>query len=244
VTATGTPTVVVVLSGRVHTLERVARRAAALVQLWPPGEEGGHGLADVLTGATDASGRLTVSLPRHVGQVPLHYGHLSGGGRSMFYGDYVDSPAGPLFPFGHGLSYTTFAYERLRVRATTTAEPVIVSVAVTNTGGRPGTETVQLYATDDVASVVRPYRQLVGFARVPLEPGSCRDVTFTVDPSRLAFYDADMRFVCEPGRVTFRVGGSSRDVRATASAELSGEITHHRQREIVATSVTVNEPRP
>jgi beta-glucosidase len=92
--------------------------------------------------------------------------------------------------------------------------------------------------------VVRPYRQLLGFARVPLESGSCRDVTFTVDPSRLAFYDADMRFVCEPGRVTFRVGGSSRDVRATASAELSGEITHHRQREIVATSVTVNEPRP
>jgi beta-glucosidase len=244
VIATGTPTVVVVLSGRVHTLEQVARRAAALVQLWPPGEEGGHGLADVLTGATDATGRLTVSLPRHVGQVPVHHGHLSGGGRSMFYGDYVDSPAAPLFPFGHGLSYTTFAYDRMRVQATTTADPVTVSVAVTNTGARPGTETVQLYATDDVASVVRPYRQLVGFARVPLEPGACSDVTFTVHPSRLAFYDADMRFVCEPGRVTFRAGASSRDVRASAGAELSGEITPYRQREIVATRVTVNEPRP
>jgi beta-glucosidase len=243
VTATGTPTVVVVLSGRVHTLERVARHAAALVQLWPPGEEGGHGLADVLTGATDASGRLPVSLPRHVGQVPVHSGHLSGGGRSMFYGDYVDSSAAPLFPFGHGLSYTTFAYDHLRVQATTTAETLAVSVAVTNTGARPGTETVQLYATDDVASVVRPYRQLVGFARVPLEPGAGCDITFTVHPSRLAFYDDDMRFVCEPGRVTFRVGASSSDLRATASTELSGEITQHRQREIVATTMTVNDPR-
>ena len=244
ITATGTPTVVVVLSGRVHTLGRVARDAAALVQLWPPGEEGGHGLADVLTGAADASGRLPVSLPRHVGQVPLHYDHLSGGGRSMFYGDYVDSPASPLFPFGHGLSYTTFAYDDLRVNATTTSEPLTVSVAVTNTGARAGTETVQLYATDEVASVVRPYRQLVGFARVRLEPGMCRDMTFTVHPSRLAFYDADMRFVCEPGRVTFRVGASSHDVRATASAELSGRTTPYRQREIVATEVTVNERPP
>ena len=243
VTATGTPTVVVVLSGRVHTLEPVSRRAAALVQLFPPGEEGGHGLADVLTGATDATGRLPVSLPRHVGQVPLHHGHLSGGGRSMFYGDYVDSPAGPLFPFGHGLSYTTFAYDGLRVQAATTAEPVVVSLVVTNTGARPGTETVQLYATDEVASVVRPYRQLVGFTRVPLEPGECRDLTFTVHPSRLAFYDPDMRFVCEPGRVTFRAGASSHDVRATASTELSGEIAEYRQREIVATRVTLSEPR-
>ena len=242
VTATGTPTVVVVLSGRVHTLERVARHAAALVQLWPPGEEGGHGLADVLTGVTDASGRLPVSLPRHVGQVPVHHGHLTGGGRSMFYGDYSDSPAAPLFPFGHGLSYTTFAYDRVRAHATTTADPVTVSVTLTNTGTRPGTETVQLYATDEVASVVRPYRQLVGFARVPLEPGASCDVTFTVHPSRLAFYDTDMRFVCEPGRVTFRVGASSHDVRATASTELSGDVARYRQREIVATQVIVSEP--
>ena len=192
---------------------------------------------------TDASGRLPVSFPRHVGQVPVHYGHLTGGGRSMFYGDYSDSPAAPLFPFGHGLSYTKFTYDRLRAQATTTADPVTVSVAVTNTGARPGTETVQLYATDEVASVVRPYRQLVGFARVPLAPGARCDVTFTVHPSRLAFYDAGMRFVCEPGRVTFRVGASSRDVRATATVELTGDIAHYHQREIVATQVTVGEPR-
>ena len=130
----------------------------------------------------------------------------------------------------------------MRAHATTTADPVTVSVTLTNTGTRPGTETVQLYATDEVASVVRPYRQLVGFARVPLEPGASCDVTFTVHPSRLAFYDTDMRFVCEPGRVTFRVGASSHDVRATASTELSGDVARYRQREIVATQVIVSEP--
>jgi beta-glucosidase len=239
VTSTGTPTVVVVLSGRVHTLAKLADRAAALVQLWPPGEEGGHGLADVLTGAVDASGRLPVSLPRHVGQVPVYNGHLTGGGRSMLYGDYTDSPASPLFPFGHGLSYTTFAYDHLRVDATTTADVIDVTVEVSNTGTRPGTETVQLYATDEVASVVRPYRQLVGFARVPLDSGECRTVMFTVHPSRLAFYDTDMRFVCEPGRITFRAGSSSRDIRTTTNADLSGDTTPYEQREIVATRVTL-----
>jgi beta-glucosidase len=239
VSAAGTPTVVVVLSGRVHTLAGVADRAAALVQLWPPGEEGGHGLVDVLTGAVDVSGRLPVSLPRHVGQVPVYYGHLTGGGRSMLYGDYTDSPTSPLFPFGHGLSYTTFAYDHMRLRATTTRDVIEVSVDVTNTGARPGIETVQLYATDEVASVVRPYRQLVAFTRVALEPDESRRATFTVHPSRLAFYDADMKFVCEPGRVTFRAASSSRAIHASATAELAGEVTVYRQREIVATRVTL-----
>jgi beta-glucosidase len=239
VTATGTPTVVVVLSGRVHTLVGAADRASALIQLWPPGEEGGNGLVDVLTGAVDASGRLPVSLPRHVGQVPVYYRHLNGGGRSMIYGDYTDSPVSPLFPFGHGLSYTTFTYGDLRVRATTTDDVIEVSVDVTNTGNRPGTETVQLYASDEVASVVRPERQLIGFSRVTLEPDESVRITFTVHPSRLAFYDADMRFVCEPGKVTFRVGSSSQDTRATATADLDGAVTVFVQREIVATRVTL-----
>jgi len=236
---TGTPLVVIVLSGRVHTLDRVAARANALLQLFPPGEEGGHGLADVLTGAVSPSGRLPVTLPRRVGQVPIHAGVRAGGQRAMLFGDYVDAPATPLFPFGHGLSYTTFAYEGFAVRATTTTEPVEVTIAVRNAGERAGDEVVQLYCRDLVASLARPNAILVGFARVSLSAGQTRRLTFMVHPSRLAFYDPLMRFVTEPGAFAFRVGASSSDIRAEQTVLLDGEVAIYRQREIVATRVDV-----
>ena len=236
---TGTPLVVVVISGRVHTLDRVAARANAVVFVAPPGEEGGHGLADILTGASNPSGRLPVSLPRAVGQVPVYVGTRAGGDRAMFFGDYIDAPATPLFAFGHGLSYTTFAYSDLTVRGAHTDAPVEVAATVRNTGDRAGDEVVQLYCRDDAASVARPDRLLVGFARVPLDAGHTQRVTFTVDPSRLALYDSDMRFVVEPGSFTFSVGASSADVRVERSIALDGDITIHRQREIVATRVVI-----
>jgi len=236
---TGTPLVVVVISGRVHTLDRVAARANAVVFVAPPGEEGGHGLADILTGASNPSGRLPVSLPRVVGQVPVYVGTRAGGDRAMFFGDYIDALATPLFAFGHGLSYTTFAYSDLTVQGARTDEPVEVAVTVRNTGDRSGDEVVQLYCRDDAASVARPDRMLVGFARVPLDAGHTQRVTFTVDPSRLAFYDSDMRFVVEPGSFTFSVGTSSADVRVERSIALDGDIIIHRQREIVATRVVI-----
>jgi beta-glucosidase len=236
---TGTPTVAVVLSGRVHALEEVAEAADALVQLWPPGEEGGHGLVDVLLGLADPAGRLPVTLPRNVGQVPLYAGHRAAGASSFFYHDYSDSPVSPLFAFGHGLGYTTFTYGELRLDAGGTTDPIQVSVAVTNDGTRAGEEVVQLYAVDLVASVARPDRQLVGFARVPFEPGQTRIVRFTVHPSRLAFYDSRMRFVCEPGDYSFRVGASSVDIRAETTIRLTGSTVTYQQREIVATTVIV-----
>jgi len=236
---TGTPLVVVVISGRVHTLDRVAAQANAVVFVAPPGEEGGHGLADILTGAANPSGRLPVSLPRAVGQVRVYVGTRAGGDRAMFFGDYIDAPATPLFAFGHGLSYTTFAYSDLTVQGARTDTPVEVAVTVRNTGDRSGDEVVQLYCRDDAASVARPDRMLVGFARVPLDAGQARRVTFIVDPSRLAFYDPDMRFVIEPGSVTFSVGASSTDVREERSIALDGDIIVHRQREIVATRVVI-----
>jgi len=241
VAATGTPLVVVVLSGRVHTLARVAARANALVYLFPPGEEGGSGLADVLTGAVSPSGRLPVSLPRSAGQIPVHTSYRAGGRVPMFFGDYTDSPAAPLFTFGHGLSYTSFAYEGFTARGGSTSEPVELALTVRNTGGRAGDEVVQLYVRDEVASVARPDQQLVGFARVPLEPGQARRLAFTVHPSRLAFYDPQMRFVTEPGAFTFSVGASSADIRATATLELSGATAEYRQREVVATQVSVEQ---
>lgn len=239
VAATGTPLVLVVLSGRVHTLGRVAACANALLQLFPPGEEGGSGLADVLTGAVNPSGRLPVTLPRTVGQIPVYAGMRAGGGPVMFFGDYVDSPATPLFPFGHGLSYTSFAYEHLSVRGLSTAAPVEVALTVRNTGARAGHEVVQLYVRDQIASTARPDRMLVGFARVPIDSGQARRVTFSVHPSRLAFYDPQMRFVTEPGAFTFSVGASAADIRAEQTIELAGPVAEYRQCAIVATTVHV-----
>lgn len=240
--ATGTPLVVVVLSGRVHTLARVATRARALLYLFPPGEEGGSGLADVLTGAVDPGGRLPVSVPRSAGQIPVYAGHRAGGDRVMMLGDYVDSPTSPLFPFGHGLSYATFAYGDLDVLANSTTTPVEVSLTAHNTGRCQGTAVVQLYCRDDVASVARPDRLLLGFARVPLEPGQAVRLTFTVHPSRLAFFDPRMRFVVEPGTFTFSAGASAADIKATRVVTIGGEVAHYRQREIVATVVRQEPP--
>lgn len=237
--ATGTPLVVVVLSGRVHSLANVVPHANALIQLFPGGEEGGSGLADVLTGAVSPSGRLPVSLPRSVGQVPVYTSYRAGGDRAMFFGDYTDSPTTPLFPFGHGLSYTGFSYEDLSVAATTTEAPVTVSLVIRNTGARAGTEVVQLYAQDQVASVARPDRMLIGFARVPLDPGQTRAVRFRVHPSRLAFYDPAMRFVVEPGTFSFAVGASAADIRAEQVVELGGPVAPYLQRAIVATTVEI-----
>jgi beta-glucosidase len=179
-------------------------------------------------------------MPRSVGQVPVHHAYRTGGGRAMFYGDYADGPTTPLFAFGHGLTYTTFGYDDLEVvSAGTTSEPVVLRAGVTNTGGRAGTETVQLYVRDDVASVVRPYQQLVGFARVALAPGERGVVDFVVHPSRLAFYDEAMRFVVEPGAFRFSVGGSSDRADRHAKVVLSGDVAEYRQREVVATTATV-----
>jgi beta-glucosidase len=206
--ATGTPTVAVVMSGRVHALEWIAIHAAALVYAWVPGEMGGAALADVLFGTAAPSGRLPVTLPRSAGQIPVHHDTRAGGGRSMIYGDYADAPTAPLFPFGAGETYTAFEYEDLAVvESFTTGTAARIRVTVRNTGARAATEVVQLYVRDDLARVARPRRQLAGFARVPLEAGERRTVEFRVDPSVFAYYDEDMRLVIEPGDVSVMTGG-------------------------------------
>lgn len=243
VAATGTPTVVVVLSGRVHTLSRVAEVCSALIQAWPLGEEGGHALAEALFGDSEPSGRLPVTLPRHVGQVPLHSGHRAGGSRAMFFGDYTDSPASPLFAFGHGLSYAEFDYSSFEVEATTTADPILVRAKVTNVARRKGTEVVQLYGSDIVASLARPGRQLLGFTRLDLEPEECAEVLFRIHPSRLAFFDHAMHFVTEPGEFGFGLGPSSVRLPLQAVVKLTGAVQEYRQAEIVATAVETGSSR-
>jgi beta-glucosidase len=185
----------------------------ALIYAWVPGEQGGAAIADVLFGRESPSGRMPISLPRSAGHIPTHHDHRAGGGRSAIFGDYVDAPAWPLHFFGAGLAYTTFEYEALRVReGVTTAAPWDVEVEVRNTGGRAGTEVVQLYLRDEVARVARPDRQLVGFARVDVAPGETATVRFTVDPTALAYYDEDMRLVIEPGATRVMVGGLEHSV--------------------------------
>lgn len=236
VAETGTPVVTVVVSGRVHTLDVVEERSAATLLAWLPGQEAGGAIADVLLGVVAPSGRLPVSLPRAVGQVPVHYNHRAGGGRSQFWGDYTDSPSTPLHPFGFGMSTTTFDYSDLAVTEGTTTAPTSVAVTVTNSGDVAGDEVVQCYVHDESASVARPERQLVGFGRVTLAPGQSVRVTFTIHPSRLAFYDEDFQFVCEPGVFRVEVGGCAGQPAAVDTFDLTGEVEHHRQREIVATA--------
>ena len=235
----GTPLVLVVLSGRVHTLTALVDKAAALLQVFPPGEEGGNALADILLGKINPAGRLPISMPRSVGQIPNYMGTRAGGDRAMFFGDYIDSPTTPLFPFGHGLSYTTFAYESMIVQAKSSTDPIEVSVTVRNIGKSAGDEVVQLYCRDEVASVARPQQLLIGFTRISLDADQARKVTFVVHPSRLAFYDPDMRFVTEPGTFIFSVGASSSDIRAEQTVTLEGRLAEYRQCEIIATKVLI-----
>ncbi len=240
VVATGTPTIVVVISGRVHTLEEESEAADALLWSILPGEEGGSAIADVLVGEVNPAGRLPVTMPRHVGQVPLHHDMRRRGDRSEFYGDYVDRSTQARYWFGYGLSYTSFEYGELTVAPGSTTSATEISVPVTNAGQRDGDEVVQLYATDEVACVARPIRELIGFARVSIPAGQTRTVTFTVHPSRLAFHGLDMELITEPGLFTFRVGASSFDPdMREAQVELAGEVARYDRRTIVATSVEV-----
>jgi len=217
-------TVVIVLSGRAHSLTDVASLPNALVYAGPLGEAGGSALAEVLFGLVNPSARLPVSLPRSVGQLPVHLGQRAGAYTSMFYGAYTDSPTEPLFPFGHGLSYTTFSYHNLSVEPGDTRQGLSVAVDVRNCGDRPGEEVVQLYVSDLIASVARPDRQLAGFARVPLQPGEHRRVEFQIHPSRLAFYNEELRRVIEPGDFRVDIGASSADIRASATVTVTGEV--------------------
>ncbi len=242
VVATGTPTVVVLVGGRVFAVPWIAEHASALLEAWCPGEQGGHAVADVLFGASNPAGRLPISMPHSVGQVPVYYNHRAGSGRSQMLGDYTDGPVRPLFPFGHGLSYTNFTYGELSLSSEAPNPTDVVGIAldVANTGDRDGEEVVQLYLRDEFASSSRPTKQLAGFVRFALRAGETRRVTFHLDLSLLGFYDPRMRFVVEPGGVEVQVGASSEDIRQSARFEIQGELRELSTAEIVPTHVEVS----
>ena len=211
--------VVVLMSGRPLTIGHVADAVPALVESWLLGSQSGHAIADVLFGDYSPSGRLPVSFPRHVGQEPLYYGHKNTGRpgpeSSVTWSHYTDVANDPLYPFGFGLSYTTFSYSEPKLSATEIGRDgrLTVSVTVTNTGKRAGTEVAQLYVRDLVGSVTRPVKELKGFERIDLLAGQAREVTFTITAADLAFYTARGRWEAEPGAFRVFVGGNSRDLK-------------------------------
>lgn len=201
--ATGAPLVVVLVHGRAMTIEWIAEHADAIVDAGYPGEAGGTAVAEVLYGLHNPGGRLTVSVPRHVGQVPVHYYRRIRAGRP----GYVDLPAAPRYPFGYGLSYTRFEYRNLRVEPDVIAPggTAAVSVEVTNRGAVAGDEVVQLYVRDRVSSVARPYRMLRGFQRLRLEPGATGAARMPLGPRELAFHGPDGEWLVEPGEFTVMI---------------------------------------
>src|SRR5436309_5773753 len=212
--ATGTPVGLVAMNARPLTLPWAAEHVPAIVESWFLGVETGPALAAVLFGDVSPSGKLPVTSPRAVGQIPLYYNHKNTGrptGPDKYTSKYTDLPVTPLFPFGHGLSYTTFSYSDLRLNAPriTPLGTLRASITVTNTGTREGAEVVQLYVHDEVASVTRPVRALAGFRRVSLKRGEARTVDFQLTAKELGFYNRDMKFVVEPGKFRVFVGGSS-----------------------------------
>lgn len=216
--ATGKPVAVVLFNGRPLAIPELAEHVPAILEAWHPGVEAGPAILDVLFGDVNPSGKLTATFPAASGQCPMYYAHINTGrpgGKSKFTSKYLDAPVEPVYPFGYGLSYTTFAYDNLA--AEQTGEAVHVSVSVTNTGSRDGDEIVQCYVQDTAAKRVRPVRQLKGFEKVSLRAGETKTVDFVIPFAELSYYDWNMEEVPCEGTLKVYVGGDSR-------AELTQEI--------------------
>lgn len=219
--ATGKPVILVLANGRPLTLEWEESQFEAIVEAWHGGSTAAQALADVLFGAVNPSGKLTTTFPRTLGQIPVYY-NAKQTGRPMnpddhFTSKYLDLPNDPLFPFGYGLSYTTFSYGPLRLdKAQAQGEnaTITASVKLTNTGKYEGEEVVQLYIGDPAASISRPMKELKGFQKISLKPGESREVSFTITTEALRFYNSALEHVWEPGQFNIYVGTNSRDVQS------------------------------
>jgi beta-glucosidase len=223
--ATGIPVVVVLITGRPYSLSMLAERADAILEAWLPGEEGGNAIAEVLFGDVNPGGKLPITFPRSVGQVPIFYNSKPAGTKSHWYEDYVTEKVTPLYPFGHGLSYTDFEYRCLTIQPeqVRSGELVDISLDIENIGQVSGEEVVQLYIHDVLACTTRPIKELKGYQRLKLEPGEVRQITFHLDINQLAFYDLDLRLVLEAGQISVMVGSSSQDIRLRGVFEIVGD---------------------
>ena len=224
---TGKPVVLVLMNGRPLALSWEAEHVTAMVEAWFPGTQAGHALADVLFGKVNPSAKLTMSFPRNLGQVPVFYNHQTTGRPktdkpSKWVSRYIDAPNTPLYPFGYGLSYTTYSYGDLKLSqdALEGEGEIEVSFTVTNTGTVAGEEVAQMYIRDEHASIAPPERELKGFEKVALAPGEVKTVRLTIDRKALSFWNQDMAFAAEPGEFTVFVGGASNATPLSASFKL------------------------
>jgi len=216
--ATGKPTIVVLVNGRPLSIGWIVNNVPGILESWMGGSESGNAIADILFGDVNPGAKLPVTFPRTVGQVPIYYNHMNTGrppeAENRYTSKYIDSPWTPLFPFGYGLSYTTFKISNLQLSAARIGAngKLTVSVEVENTGKRAGDEVVQLYIRDLVASMSRPVKELKGFQRITLQSGEKRRVEFVLGHEQLGFWNREMRYVVEPGEFRVMVGANSAEV--------------------------------
>jgi beta-glucosidase len=210
VQSTGKPTILVLINGRALSIRWAAENTPAILEAWNCGEQGGNAVADILFGDYNPSGKLPVTFPRHVGQLPVYYNHSK-----TKWNRYVDMPSSPLYDFGYGLSYTTFEYSNLQIvpNEINNAGEVQVTLDVKNTGKVKGEEVPQLYINDLISSVTTPVKELKGFTKISLEPGETKTVKFMLLPEDLSLFDQNMKEVVEPGVFDIMIGSSSEDIR-------------------------------
>jgi beta-glucosidase len=216
---TGKPVVVIVMAGRPLTIAWIAENMPAVLNAWHLGTMAGHAIADVLFGDHNPSGKLTITFPRNVGQIPIFY-NMKNTGRPFDAGNkytskYLDVPNEPLYPFGYGLSYTQFSYSEIELSKSTITlnDSLDVSVNITNSGDVTGSEIAQLYIRDLVGSVTRPVKELKGFRKITLQPRESRNIHFTITIDDLSFYRQDMSYGAEPGKFKVFVGTSSAETK-------------------------------
>jgi beta-glucosidase len=216
--STGTPTIVVLINGRPLSIRWASENIPAIVEAWMCGEQGGNAVADVLFGDYNPSGRLPVTVPRHVGQFPFYYNFSA----TKDGAKYIDMPATPLYEFGFGLSYTTFEYSNLSIlpKEINNEGNVEISLDVKNTGAIKGDEVVQLYINDVISSTSRPVKELKGYEKISLEPGETKTVKLKLLPEELSLLDRDMNFVVEPGTFEVMVGSSSKNIKLKGEFEV------------------------
>lgn len=221
--ATGKPVVMLNFSGRATVMEWENENVPAILNVWFGGSEAADAIADVVFGDVNPSGKLSFTMPRNVGQIPLFYNHLNTGRPTTddrwfakYASNYIDVPNSPLFPFGYGLSYTSFEYSDMTLDSAVLAADgkIVASVTVTNTGNRDGAEIVQMYVRDLFGSISRPVKELKGFERISLKAGESRRVNFEITPELLKFYNYDLQYVNEPGDYELMIGPNSRDVKS------------------------------
>lgn len=222
---TGRPIIVTLMGGRPQIFNQIADKAQAILYTWWLGSEAGNAIADVIFGHYNPSGKLPISFPRSMGQIPIFYSQTNTGRpynnepNKLYLSTYIDEQNSPRYAFGYGLSYTSFSYSDLKLDKASMdkKDSIRITFKLTNTGKYPGEEVVQLYLRDEVANVVRPLKELKDFTKIKLNPGESRLIHFTIAKDKLSFYNSQLNWIAEPGTFRVMIGSASDDIRLHSS---------------------------